>query len=328
MIKRLTILLVLAFMGVAAWFGWKAVQQADGDATRGVYHGNVDIREVRLAFRVSGRVREVMLDEGLTAKAGSLLATLDDAPFRHELAAAEAQAAEARAVLDEARNGSRIEDIARARATLLADEVACGNARTVHARLDALKDSGGVSAQALDDALAAFLQAEARVAVSRASLDLLLAGTRAERIAAAEARVAATSASVDAARTRLADTRLVAPEPGVILTRSIEVGSIVQAGTPAFTLSLAEPVRVRAYVTEPELGLVKPGREVLVRTDSRPEPYHGRIGDVSPRAEFTPKQVETRALRPSLVYRFRVIVTDADGGLRQGMPVSVELAAP
>ena len=124
----------------------------------------------------------------------------------------------------------------------------------------------------------------------------------------------------------LADTALAAPEAGVVLTRAVEPGSMVQAGSTALTVSLAEPVRVRAYAPEPMLGLVQPGRQVLIFTDSRREPYHGQIGDVSPRAEFTPKSVETEELRTALVYRFRAVVRDADGLLRQGMPVTVRLA--
>ena len=84
----------------------------------------------------------------------------------------------------------------------------------------------------------------------------------------------------------MADTVFTAPEPGVLLTRAVEPGSMVQAGSTAVTVSLGQPVRIRAYVPEPELGQVFPGREALVYTDSRPEPYHGQIGDVSPRANI------------------------------------------
>jgi len=80
-------------------------------------------------------------------------------------------------------------------------------------------------------------------------------------------------------------------------------------------------------VAEADLGRVAPGTAVKVTTDSRPDhPYHGVIGYVSPSAEFTPKNVETADLRTDLVYRLRVVVSDADSGLRQGMPVTVALA--
>lgn len=94
-----------------------------------------------------------------------------------------------------------------------------------------------------------------------------------------------------------------------------------------FTLSLTRPVWISAYIDEPQLGQVRPGREVLIFTDSRPDqPYHGTVGFVSPSAEFTPKSIETEALRTDLVYRLRIIVNDPDNLLRQGMPVTLRFA--
>lgn len=96
-----------------------------------------------------------------------------------------------------------------------------------------------------------------------------------------------------------------------------------------FTLTLTTPVWVRTYVNEPDLGFVQPGMAAAVTTDSAPgRPYRGHVGFISPTAEFTPKAVETRELRTDLVYRLRVIVDNPDGGLRQGMPVTVRLALP
>src|SRR5690606_21642306 len=122
-----------------------------------------------------------------------------------------------------------------------------------------------------------------------------------------------------------------APADGIILTRAAEPGAIVAAGTPVYALSLQNPVWVRAYISEPQLGLIHPGARVKLYTDTRPDvPYDGQIGFISPVAEFTPKSVETPELRADLVYRFRVVVLNPDEALRQGMPVTVRLdgAAP
>ena len=99
---------------------------------------------------------------------------------------------------------------------------------------------------------------------------------------------------------------------------------MLNEGGTVLTLSLTRPVWVRAYVDERNLSQAQPGREILLYTDGRPDkPYHGKIGFVSPTAEFTPKTVETPDLRTDLVYRLRIVVTDADDALRQGMPVTV-----
>ena len=166
-------------------------------------------------------------------------------------------------------------------------------------------------------------QAQARSA--QAALSLQLAGSRAEDIAAARATRANALASQARAQTDLADATLVAPEAGTILTRAREPGAIVQAGETVFTLTIDHPIRVRAYVDEASLPRISPGMAVEVNADGATHVYHGTIGFISPTAEFTPKSVQTESLRTDLVYRIRVIVTDADGALRQGEPVTLRI---
>jgi HlyD family secretion protein len=169
--------------------------------------------------------------------------------------------------------------------------------------------------------------AQARQAAAAQGLRLLDEGTRAEDLAAARANLEAAQARLAMAQTALADTRLLAPQAGVVLSRVREPGAIVAPGEVAYVVSLTRPVWVRAYVGEEELGRVHPGLEVAVVTDSAPgRPYRGRIGFISPVAEFTPKSVETPDLRADLVYRLRVVVDQPDEGLRQGMPVTVRVA--
>ncbi|HXN10367.1 MAG TPA: HlyD family efflux transporter periplasmic adaptor subunit, partial [Steroidobacteraceae bacterium] len=176
-------------------------------------------------------------------------------------------------------------------------------------------------------ALAARDEARARLEASEQALAEQRNGYRAQEVAEAQANHTRALAAAAESAQRLADGVLTAPADGIVLTRAVEPGSILGVGTPVFTISLRAPVWARVYVSEPDLGRVAPGRAVLLYTDSHPEhPYHGRIGFVSPDAEFTPKNVETPELRTALVYRTRVIVTDADDALRQGMPVTVRLA--
>jgi HlyD family secretion protein len=170
-------------------------------------------------------------------------------------------------------------------------------------------------------------QAAAQVTASEEQLRLLTSGFRKEEVADSDAQLSQARATLESARLALRDATLLAPSDGVILTRAIEKGSMVQAGTPAFSLSLTAPVWVRAYVGEPQLGRYAPGAKVTVLTDSRPDtPYRGVVGFVSPTAEFTPKTVETTDLRTALVYRLRIVIEDPDSQLRQGMPVTVRLA--
>ncbi len=307
------------FLAACGWGVYASYDRRDP----GVFHGNVDIREVSLGFRVSGRVAAVLKNQGDAVVAGEVLARLDDEPFRHALARAEAEVAQAAARLAELENGARAEDIARAEASLAAYRATLANAAATLGRLRELRATRAASEQDLDNAQGAYDAALARRDAAAAELALLKAGARPEQMEQARAALASAKAASAAAALQLTDTTLRSAEPGVVLTRAVEAGAIVSAGATAVALSLNDPVWVRAYADELRLGSVRPGRDVLVYTDSRKEPYRGRIGDVSPRAEFTPKSVETPALRTSLVYRFRVVVSDADEGLRSGMPVTV-----
>ena len=133
-------------------------------------------------------------------------------------------------------------------------------------------------------------------------------------------------AQLASAQTDLDDAEIHSPSDGVVITRAEEPGAIVPSGNTVLTVSLYHPVWVRAYISESNLGDVHPGEEVEVFTDTQPKhPYHGKVGFVSPEAEFTPKSVETTDLRTSLVYRLRIVIDDSGPQLRQGMPCTVKI---
>ena len=100
----------------------------------------------------------------------------------------------------------------------------------------------------------------------------------------------------------------------------------MQPGETIFTLTIDRPLRVRAYVAEPDLGRVNPGQGVEVTADGNTKTYHGTVAAIAATAEFTPKSVQTENLRADLVYRVRILVSDPDAALHQGQPVTVKLA--
>jgi HlyD family secretion protein len=153
----------------------------------------------------------------------------------------------------------------------------------------------------------------------------LQAGFRSEEINQAKAEVAAARARTDLAKNNLQDSQLRAPAKGIIFTRVQEPGSIIAFGEPVYTLSITEPIWVRGYVSEVDLGRVKPGMQVFVYIDTYNNPFKGQIGFISPQAEFTPKNIETKEIRTDLVYRLRIAVIDPENHLRQGMPVSIHI---
>lgn len=322
MIKRLVIVLLIA--GGAAAYWYQQTQQA-GEGGDLLLYGNVDIREVQLGFRVSGRLQAMQFEEGDRVAAGDLLATLDAQPMREALAVAEAGVLQARARLDKATTGSRPQEIQRAEAQVREAQAALDNAEQELERQQELFDKGLSSKRGLDNAVAIYDQTGARLAAAQEALALAVEGFRTEDIAEAQAGLRAAQAQVDQLETRVEDASLHAPSSGVIQTRAREPGSMVGVGAAVYTLSLTDNVYVRAYVDELNLGLIQPGNRVRIKSDSSPQWFEGQVGFISPRAEFTPKTVETPELRTDLVYRLRIVVANSDGLLRQGMPVTVEI---
>lgn len=313
-------------VGGAVTFSWWRVNRVEPPVETLPLYGTVEIREVHLAFHETEHVESVLVEEGDRVRAGQLLATQDSRLLAAEVAAASANLDARRAALARLEGGTRPQEIRKARADVEAASASLRDAESSAGRMTSLVASGAVDRQRADDATAAAETARAVRNAAQATLDLAVAGPRGEDIAEASALVARAEAELDLVRERLDDVRLRAPRGGVIRERILEPGDIASPARPAFVLALTDPVWVRAYAPEPLLGRLREGMRAEVRTDSFPSKrYRGWVGFVSPTAEFTPKSVQTEALRTSLVYQVRVLVCNPQGELRLGMPVSVSL---
>ena len=307
-------------LGLTAWFGVSRFRPKDNPLI--VLQGNVDVRQVNLAFKVAGRIAEMKVDEGDRVEANKIVATLDKSYFTDELRLARARVVGQTAVLAKLVSGTRPQEIAQARAVVAERAASVVLAEATLGRQTDLAGKGFSPHQKHDEATASLERAQASLTAAQETLKLAEIGPRNEDIDAAKAQLEAENAAFAQAERRLADSDLVGPTAGVVLTRVREPGAIVAAGETVYAVTIISPVWVRSYVAEPELGRIQPGMAVEVRTDSG-KTYRGQIGFISPVAEFTPKSVETKELRTSLVYRLRVVVDGDTTGLLQGMPVTV-----
>lgn len=317
------VVVILAAGGFGYFYFWRS-EQATSDEL--VLYGNVDIREADLAFNVTGRVDSMLVEEGDEVTKGQLLAKLEPETFQAEVDSAEGQVAAQRATLSRLLAGSRPEEIKEARANVQAVSADLEDAQANLRRTEELAKSQVAALQKLDQDRARVNSLTAQLNAAQQRLSLAIQGPRNEDIAAARAQLQVRQAELALALQRLSYTKLVAPDSGMIKTRIVEPGAVVLAQAPVYTLALSNPLWVRTYVPEPDLGKVHSGMKAQVFTDSAPgKAYGGWVGFISPVAEFTPKTVETSEIRTSLVYRLRVYVKDPDHGLRQGMPVTIRL---
>ena len=320
---RLVVILIL-LAGVGAGLGYYFLQDQKEHKNELVLYGNVDIRQVELAFNASERVAEIMVQEGTPVKKGQLLAVLETVRLQHDVDRASSQVAAQRDEVAKLEAGTRVEEISRARAEVEAAKAQADDLERTYRRLRPLAEKNLIAPEQIDQARAKADAAQARLQAAVQELRLALAGPRKEDIAAARSKLKASEAELALTGQKLADASLYAPSDGIIQNRILEPGDMAFPQKAVFTLALIDPVWIRAYVPETNLGKLFPGMTVQVVTDSFPDkPYPAWIGYISPVAEFTPKTVETAELRTRLVYQVRVYVCNPRNELRLGMPATV-----
>jgi HlyD family secretion protein len=295
---------------------------------------------------------EAKLSKAQVQAARAALSELEAGSRPQEIAEAGATAGQARARLQELEAGSRPQEVAaaeaayesaRADAQRLADDVE---------RYSGLYQKQEVSTQQYDAVRTNFKMAQAREREMKEHLDLVKEGPRKEQIEQARqtyaqaeqrytlvkigprredieqarARLEQARQSLALAETRLAYTTLVSPMSSVVLSKSIEPGEYVSAGTPIVTVADLENIWLRGYVNETDLGRVKLGQPAHVTTDTYPgKVYEGRVSFISSEAEFTPKSVQTEKVRVKLVYRIKVDIKNPNMELKPGMPADAQI---
>lgn len=274
--KKFLLILVISILIITGTYYYFHHKKPNSDEL--TLYGNVEIRQVDLGFRVEGKIKKMLVEEGDYVKKGELLGYLDDVNYkaRYEKSLAEIRASKAL-------YANSVEQYQR-------NIPLCADGTTSQVDCDRLLNTKNGSKASLDSAIAA---------------------------------------SKDA-RKNLIDTRIYAPEDGIIMTRVQEPGAVVEPSTPIYTMARIKPIWVRVYVPEEQLANIKYGMKADILTDTinpktgERRKYKGWVGYISPVAEFTPKTVETTDLRTDLVYRVRIYIYELDEYLRQGMPVSVK----
>ena len=328
-ILRVVLLAVLAIaLAVGVW--WWLNGRGARDAL--TLYGNVDLRQVDLAFNNSDRVAQVLVKEGDRVAPGQVLARLDTGRLEPQLQQAEAVADAQASAVERLHHGARPQEVAQARANLAQAQADASSADAKSRRMQSLWDSSqgkAMSRQDLDDAKAAATAANARVTAQSKALELQVLGPRKEDVSQGEAQLRADRAQATLLKKQLADATLTAPSKGVIRSRVLEPGDMASPQKTVLSLAIVDPKWVRAYVSEPDLGHVRQGERASVTVDAFPgRKFSGWVGFISPMAEFIPKTVQTEDLRSSLVYEIRVFVDDPGDNLRLGMPATVVLPLP
>ena len=307
-VKLFYAILTATLLVFSAACDWKKVP-----AGRPVVSGTMENDEVHVASRYGGRVEKISAQEGDSLKAGDPIVELDAAELR-------ARRDTALAWLAELEAGARKEEIATARLEMEALSAELELARLEKKRAEELLAGKVSTAAERDRAVGRANALEKSVAAAKSRLDLLLAGTRPERLAHARAQVAEVEA-------QLKEMRICAPGDTVLEVLSVKVGDVLAPNREVATLLIPQPLWVRVFVPEPWLGRLKVGDAVTVETDAFPkQPFRGAVTQIARAAEFTPRNVQTREERIKQVFGVKVRIENPDGKLRAGMSAEVYFA--
>jgi HlyD family secretion protein len=300
--------------------------------------GYVEATEIRVAPEVGGRVIEAAVSEGDRIEAGAVIARLDTADVQLAIRRAEAERDQAVAQLRLLQAGSRAEDVRQGAAQLesaRADVQAAESERQAAAadlrRFEALLQSNAGSRKQRDDAATRLEIATARVAAAqdraRAAAEgvaRLRSGARPQEIAGARARVAVVEAQIAALEKSAADAVVKSPVGGIVTSKLVDAGETIAPRTPLMVVSDLDRAWANVYVDEPLVPRLRLGQKATLVTDAG-QRIEGTITFISPKAEFTPRNVQTADERSKLVYRIKVSVDNRQGILKTGMPVEAEL---
>ena len=301
--------------------------------------GHVEATEVQVASEVGGRLVELRVAEGDRVKRGDLIARLDTRDTEIQLARARAERAAADAQLRLLQAGSRGEDIRQAQAQVEAGETeaAAAQAELTAAeadleRFESLLRANAGSQKQRDDAKARadvarehVRGASERVRAAREGVARLRAGARPQEIDAARARVAGLDAQVASFEKSVKDAEVIAPVDGIVTTKVADQGEILAPRAPIVIVTDLDHAWANVFVPEPMIPRLKVGQSATVFTDAGGQGLSGTVTFISPKAEFTPRNVQTADERSKLVYRIKVTVDNSQGVLKQGMPVDAEL---
>lgn len=288
--------------------------------------GTLEAVEIKVSSKVSGQLLHLGVAEGSTVHAGDTLAILDHEMLALQLQQAEAGVDAAKAQYDLLNNGAREEDVKLANEAVVQAEASHGSAEADYRRIKDLYAEHSVSQKQYEDAESRYTITKAQLNAARQNLKKLQHFTRPEDLNAAQARVEQAQAQANIIRKQIKDSYIIAPASGAVTHKPVEVGELITAGSVVVKIARLEKMELRIYVSETELGKVKLGGTADIVIDTYPDKtYPGKIVYVSPVAEFTPRNVQTKDERTKLVFGVKLEVENPDGELKSGMPADAFL---
>jgi len=286
--------------------------------------GSIEAVEVDIRTKVAGELIEINVNEGEKVFAGNVIAVIDDSDLQIQKAQAAAALNLAKAKLQTIIEGTRSEDKAQLEELVKQAQLNFNNAEQDFERIKNLFETQSISQKMYDDAKLRVEVAEAQLAAASENLKKAITGARQSEINAVKAAVEQAAAAVEAIEKRINDAVIKSPIDGYSTLMNFEKGEIVNAGAVLTRIVDLKNVWTKIFINEIDLGKVHLNQAVTIKVDAFDErEFKGRISYISPEAEFTPKNIQTKEERVKLVYAVKVSISNDDLLLKQGMQCDV-----
>jgi HlyD family secretion protein len=290
--------------------------------------GTIEATSVQVSSQSAGEILRMAAFEGQAVRTGDLLAQIDHEALDLQLGQAQSGVELARAELALLTNGARTEDISQAQDALTQSQQSLRTAQMDFDRTTRLFAAGAATPKERDDAQARFTSARAQASAAEQALKKLQNFARPEDVKAATARLRQAEYTVRLLQKSIQDCTVTSPIDGTVTEKLAEAGELAAPGTGLYVVSDLSTVKLTIYVPETDLGGLRIGERARIRIDSFPDrDFQGTVTWISPTAEFTPRDIQTRDERVKLVFAVRIQIANPDGVFKPGMPADAILPA-
>ena len=288
--------------------------------------GTIETVNVVLSSKTNGEIKELRIKEGDRVKKGDTIMIVDTEALYLQLRQQESGAEMSRAQLDLLRNGARKEDIMLSESSLNQAQINFNQAKIDLERLQKLYQTQTITKKQYDDASARFELMNDQLSSAKENYKKIKNFARPEELKQAEAKLKQSVAIADLIKKNINDSYIVSPLNGVIVKKYFEVGETVTPMSSLVKISDLTNIELYIYVTEIELGKVKLGQKAEVSVDAfKNKKFDGKVTYISPEAEFTPKNIQTKDERTKLVFAVKIELLNPEFELKSGMPADAKI---
>ena len=288
--------------------------------------GTIESTNIIVSSRTAGNIQKLNFSEGAKVNAGDTILIIDhellDIQLRQAIASKDVTEAQLKLML----SGARKEDINQAEQNLNQAKINYEAADRDKMRMQNLYDSRSITQKQYEDALSRYDLMAAQYNSAQENFNKVKKIFRPEEIDQAKGNLNKSIAGVDLLKTNIRDSYVLSPINGFLVKTFIENGETVTPMSSLFKVSDLDVVELVIYVSEEELGLVKLGQKAEVTIDTyKDKVYEGKVTYISPEAEFTPKNIQTKDERTKLVFAVKIEIPNKNYDLKSGMPADANV---